>query len=1539
MTVIKVTYNQIAPVIKITYDINEVFVGGESAAPIYVSVNYASGVASGNVSSVALSMPTGFTVSGSPITTAGTFIVNIADGYVLPTQAMLDAKVPYTGATGSVNLGEYGLSTGRVAFDQTPTLAGGVGIMRWNDQDGTVDLGLKGGNVTLQLGQEQVARVVNKTGANLLESEFKAVRVSGAQGQRLGVSLAQANNDNNSADTIGLVTENIAVNQEGFITTFGRVSEINTTGSVYGETWADGDVLYLSGTTPGAITNVKPIAPAHIVVLGYVEYAHQNHGKIFVKVMNGWELDELHNVLITSPSNGQVLKYDSASQLWKNAADTVGTGTVTSVAAIAGTGISITGSPITTSGTLNITNTAPDQIVSLTGTGTTTITGTYPNFTINSDDQYDGTVTSIATSSPLTGGTITTSGTIGITQSSNSTDGYLSSTDWNTFNSKQTALNGTGFVKISGTTISYDNSTYYLASNPSAYIALTNLSAGTGMSYDNTTGVITNALPDQVVSLTGAGTTNISGSYPNFTITSADQYLGTVTSVAASVPTGFTIGGSPVTSSGTLAIGFASGYSLPTDAKQTDWDTAYTNRITSLTTNNNSGAATLSSNTLNIPNYTLSGLGGEPAITAGTSLQYWRGDKSWQTLDTLAVAENTNLYFTADRVRNTLLTGLNLTGGGTIAATDSVLQAFGKVQNQISALVGGVMYAGTWNASTNSPTLTSSVGTKGNYYIVTVAGSTNLNGITDWKIGDWAIFNGSSWDKVDNTDAVSSVNGYTGAVSLVTDDIPEAGSPTNLYFTNARARSAISLTTTGSSGAATYSSSTGVLNVPNYTLSGLGGVPSSRQLTINGTAYDLSADRTWSVGTVTSVAALTIDTTGTDITSTVANGTTTPVITLNIPTASATNRGALSSTDWSTFNNKQNALSFGNLTETTSSILTISGGTGAVIGSGTTIQVKQASGSQSGFLSSTDWTTFNSKQDALTNPITGTGVRTVNYLPRFVTGTTIQNSAIRDNGTVIYFERAVEGSLGTFTNTVTVYGLLMNAISPRLAFNNSTGGGLGYIEHNASNLIYNATVGTHVFNQNLGLGVTPTAWTNGWNVLQLGTYSSLFSDNSGRANIAYNVYNSGGNDKFLSNIGGASKYVQSGGYHSWLHATGGTATNNITWTLGMELTTGGRLILGAVDDGSTRLQVSGAATFSSSVTAGARSFIKGAAGYLFDIEENSANKTRLQLYVDTSEVALISGYDTTAKPITFYTGGAKRATLDINGNLGLGVTPSAWNLKGFDISGGALFGDANNVGLAVNAYYNSGWLYKSSATAANYIIVGNEHRWNTAPSGTAGNAITFTQAMTLDASGRLGIGTTSPTSKLEIKGNIAIQRIDLTTDTGLIFGNEVGTSRAYLNFSAIDERLYYKFGTLELFTIASTGAATFSSSVTANGSTTAWGVTAQFGNTYGNRDVRIGTDVTNGENYMQSYVTSTNATRQLSINPYGGNVGIGTTSPSEKLEVNGAIKTAAPTGGTAKPWKLGSYVAGTTCGTLNLGYIELDVDGTLYKLALAETNC
>lgn len=210
----------------------------------------------------------------------------------------------------------------KLDFNTGTSDTAGEGQMAWNDTVGTVNLGLKGGNTISNLGQHIHARVVNKVTPNqtLTKAGYKAVRVSGAQGQRLAVALAQADSDANSADTIGLVCETIATNQEGYIVCVGQLEGINTTGSLQGETWVDGDVLYLSPFTAGAITNIKPIGAGHIVIIGYVEYSHVNNGKIYVKVMNGWEIDELHDVSINTGTlaNNDALLYESATQLWKN---------------------------------------------------------------------------------------------------------------------------------------------------------------------------------------------------------------------------------------------------------------------------------------------------------------------------------------------------------------------------------------------------------------------------------------------------------------------------------------------------------------------------------------------------------------------------------------------------------------------------------------------------------------------------------------------------------------------------------------------------------------------------------------------------------------------------------------------------------------------------------------------------------------------------------------------------------------------------------------------------------------------------------------------------------------------------------------------------------------------------------------------------------------------------------------------------------------------------------------------------------------------
>jgi hypothetical protein len=115
--------------------------------------------------------------------------------------------------------------------------------------------------------------------------------------------------------------------------------------------------------------------------------------------------------------------------------------------------------------------------------------------------------------------------------------------------------------------------------------------------------------------------------------------------------------------------------------------------------------------------------------------------------------------------------------------TDSRIALQKGTANGLATLDGGgkiptsqldlnsVQYQGTWNANTNTPTITSSVGTKGHYYVVSTGGSTNIDGTTDWQTSDWIIFNGTVWEKSDHTDQVTSVAGKQGAVTLVAGDI------------------------------------------------------------------------------------------------------------------------------------------------------------------------------------------------------------------------------------------------------------------------------------------------------------------------------------------------------------------------------------------------------------------------------------------------------------------------------------------------------------------------------------------------------------------------------------------------------------------------------------------------------------------------------------------------------------------------------------------------------------------------------------------------
>ncbi len=155
--------------------------------------------------------------------------------------------------------------------------------------------------------------VRNQTGATLTAGTI--VYINGATGNRPTITKAQANNDANSAQTFGFVKTSIANNGFGFVIVRGELENIDTSALT------EGVQLYLSPTTAGTWTTTKPSAPQHLVYVGIVVRAHPTQGVILVAVQNGYELNELHDVQITSPTNGQVLKYNSSTSLWYNGLD------------------------------------------------------------------------------------------------------------------------------------------------------------------------------------------------------------------------------------------------------------------------------------------------------------------------------------------------------------------------------------------------------------------------------------------------------------------------------------------------------------------------------------------------------------------------------------------------------------------------------------------------------------------------------------------------------------------------------------------------------------------------------------------------------------------------------------------------------------------------------------------------------------------------------------------------------------------------------------------------------------------------------------------------------------------------------------------------------------------------------------------------------------------------------------------------------------------------------------------------------------------
>jgi hypothetical protein len=304
---------------------------------------------------------------------------------------------------------------------------------------------------------------------------------------------------------------------------------------------------------------------------------------------------------------------------------------------------------------------------------------------------------------------------------------------------------------------------------------------------------------------------------------------------------------------------------------------------------------------------------------------------------------------------------------------------------------------------------------------------------------------------------------------------------------------------------------------------------------------------------------------------------------------------------------------------------------------------------------------------------------------------------------------------------------------------------------------------------NLGLGVTPSAWGALFKALQFGGNSVLGGNNLILANNAFN----NGTNWIYSTTNFASRYesnFNAAGTHAWFTAASGTAGNTISFTQAMTLNASGNLGVGT--------------------TSPSRNIVAyGSTSAILALQNATTGTTSsdgFQIQASLGE-AYVWNYENNF--MAFGTNNTERARIDSSGNLGLGVTPSAWGSTWRVLDAGNLSSFANNTGSSVtdiwhNAFVNSGGVptYKTTAAAGFYRLEGGTFKWFNASSGTAGTTATFTQVMTLDADGDLGIGTTSPGQKLTVQGGINVtSSATLPVAQGpMLFSYEAPINRIYM---------------------------------------------------------------------------------------------------------------------------------------------------------------
>ena len=237
--------------------------------------------------------------------------------------AALNSLYVTTAVTASLVSASAGLITDNIQFNTNTSTAVAVGQLAWNSSDGTLDLGMKGGNVIQQIGQDIFYEIRNETLSTIDNGTVLYANGVTAGSGRITAAPFMADGSVREVRLLGMATEDISNGVNGFVTHFGYVRGLDTRGNVASsiavgdETWAAGNILYAHPTVAGKLTNVRP---KHEISVAIIIVRHQNVGVVFVRPTSYGHLDDIHDVEINTGSlaTGDLLIYDSGSDYWIN---------------------------------------------------------------------------------------------------------------------------------------------------------------------------------------------------------------------------------------------------------------------------------------------------------------------------------------------------------------------------------------------------------------------------------------------------------------------------------------------------------------------------------------------------------------------------------------------------------------------------------------------------------------------------------------------------------------------------------------------------------------------------------------------------------------------------------------------------------------------------------------------------------------------------------------------------------------------------------------------------------------------------------------------------------------------------------------------------------------------------------------------------------------------------------------------------------------------------------------------------------------------